>query len=66
VTEQVLAAENAPDEIRYRAACSLEEHAIKLAEACLREYALRPDPVLRRAAADAALEMGRSRGGRGG
>jgi hypothetical protein len=46
-----------PDEIRYRAACSLREHAIKLAEACLREDAIAPDPVLRLAAADAALEL---------
>lgn len=49
-------AEN-PDEIRYRAACSLREHAIKLAEACLREDAIAPDPVLRLAAADAAIEL---------
>lgn len=46
-----------PAEIRYRAACSLEEHAIKMAEACLREDAIRPDPVLRLAAADAALRI---------
>ena len=46
-----------PEEIRYRAACSLHEHAIKLAEACLREDALAPDPWLRRAAADAALSL---------
>lgn len=46
-----------PDEIRYRAACSLHEHAIKLAEACLREDAISPDPMLRRAAADAALAL---------
>lgn len=45
------------DEIRYRAACSLREHAIKLAEACLREDALAPDPALRLAAADAALAL---------
>lgn len=49
-------AEN-PDEIRYRAACSLREHAIKLAEACLREDTISPDPVLRLAAADAAIEL---------
>lgn len=46
-----------PAELRYRAACSLEEHAIKLCEACLREDALRPDPVFRLAAADAALHL---------
>lgn len=45
-------------EIRYRAACSLDEHAIKLAEACLREDRLAPDPALRLAAADAALHIG--------
>jgi len=46
------------DEIRYRAACSLNDHAIKYAEACLREDALRPHASLRRAAADAALALG--------
>ena len=51
-----LAAE--PAEIRYRAACSLDDHAVKLAEACLREDAAAPDPVLRLAAADAALHLG--------
>jgi hypothetical protein len=53
-------------EIGYRAACSVEEHAIKLAEACLREDALSPHPWLRLAAADAAVSFGTSRGGRGG
>ena len=53
-----------PAEIRYRAACSLEEHAIKLSEACLREHALRADPILLAAAADAAvhLDAGAGRG----
>ena len=51
-------------EIRYRAACSLEEHAIKMAEACLREHAVRPDPVLPLAAADAAIHLDGG-GGRG-
>ena len=46
-----------PDEIRYRAACSLDEHAIKFAEACLREHRLEPDPVLCLAAADAAITL---------
>jgi hypothetical protein len=46
-----------PAEIRYRAACSLEEHAIKLAEAALREDAAGPHPCLRLAAADAALHL---------
>lgn len=49
------------DEIRYRAACSLEEHAIKLAEACLREDRDGPDPVYRLAAAEAALHLDGSR-----
>ena len=34
------------------------DHAVKLAEACLREDALSPDPALRLAAADAALHLG--------
>lgn len=46
-----------PDELRYRAACSLEEHAIKFAAACLAEDAIDPDPVLLQAAADAALRL---------
>lgn len=45
------------DEIRYRAACSLEEHAVKLAEACWREDRRMADPVFRLAAADAALRL---------
>ena len=45
-------------EIRYHAACSIEEHAIKMTEACWREDRRRPDPIFRRAAADAALEIG--------
>ncbi|MEZ4333935.1 MAG: hypothetical protein R3F35_19455 [Myxococcota bacterium] len=49
------------DEIRYRAACSLEEHAIKVAEACRREDRERPHPDLRLAAADAALRLDGSR-----
>lgn len=55
----------APDEMRYRAACSAEEHAIKLCEACLRENGIAPDPRLRWAAADAAIRMGTSAGARG-
>ncbi len=50
-----LAAELA--EIRYRAACSLEEHAIKFSEACLRENAIEPAPVFALAAADAAIHL---------
>jgi hypothetical protein len=45
------------EEVRYRAACSLQEHAIPFAEACLREEALAPAPELRLAAADAALRL---------
>lgn len=44
-------------EIRYRAACSVHEHAIMMAQACLREDAISPNPVFRRAAADAALRL---------
>ena len=54
---EVEALARSPEEIRYRAACSLHEHAIKLAEACLREDELAPDPLLRLAAADAALSL---------
>ncbi|MFT5443934.1 MAG: hypothetical protein ACI8W3_002985, partial [Myxococcota bacterium] len=43
------------NETRYRAACSIHEHAILMAEACLREDATAPDRLLRLAAADAAL-----------
>jgi hypothetical protein len=45
------------DEIRYRAACSIQEHAIKMVEACLRADARAPDPIFRLAAADAALRL---------
>lgn len=45
------------DEIRYHAACSIQEHSIKMAEACWREDRHRPDPAFRRAAADAALKI---------
>lgn len=54
--ESVALAEN-PAEVRYRAACSLEEHAIKFTEACLREDAVASDPVFRLAAADAAIHL---------
>lgn len=43
------------DEIRYHAACSLQEHAIKMVEACWREDQVEEAEVLRLAAADAAL-----------
>ena len=45
------------DEIRYRAATSIQEHAIKMAEACWREDRIAPDPVFRLAAADAAIKL---------
>ena len=43
------------DELRYRAACSLDEHAIKFVAACLREDEIESAPVFRLAAADAAM-----------
>jgi hypothetical protein len=49
------------DEIRYRAACSIQEHAIKMAEACWREDRLAPDPILALAAADAAVKLAERR-----
>lgn len=58
-------ADNA-DELRYRAACSGDEQAIMLAEACLRAHAVRPRAVLMQAAADAALNFETTHGGRGG
>jgi len=54
------------DELRYRAACSLQEHAIKLTEACWRENRIQADERFRRAAADAITHLGVSWGGRGG
>jgi hypothetical protein len=44
-------------ELRYRAACSLEEHAIKFTEACLRENEVHPDPIFLLAAADASIHL---------
>ncbi len=49
------------DEIRYRAACSIQEHAIKMVDACLRLDRLAPDPIHRLVAADAALRLEGSR-----
>ncbi len=57
VDDEVARVAESWDEIRYRAACSLEEHAVKMAEACWREDRLGPDPILRQAAADAALRL---------
>jgi Questin oxidase-like len=45
------------DEIRYRAACSIQEHAIKMTEACMRSDRMDPDPIFRLAAAEAALRL---------
>lgn len=50
-------AEN-PDELRYVAANTGEEHVIKFCEAALRENALAPDPNYLLAAADATLRLG--------
>ncbi len=47
-----------PDEMRYVAANSGEEHVLKFCEAALRENALSPDPVYLLAAADATLRIG--------
>jgi len=44
-------------EIRYHAACSLQEHSIKMVEACWREDQIAADAIFRRAAADAALQI---------
>lgn len=45
------------EEMRYRAACSLEEHVIKLTEVCWREDRFRSDERFRLAAADAILSL---------
>lgn len=45
------------DEIRYHAACSIQEHSIKMVDACWREDRHRENPAFRRAAADAALKI---------
>jgi hypothetical protein len=65
IDEEILRTAESWDEIRYRAACSIQEHAIKMAEACLRADRQGPDPIYRIAAADAAirLEGTRSTGG---
>lgn len=47
-----------PAELRYRAACSLEEHAIKLTEACLRQAERGASDAFRQVAADAAIHLG--------
>ena len=45
------------DEVRYRGACSMHEHAIVMTEACISEDAANPHSTLRLAAADAALRL---------
>ena len=56
--EEVLRVAGDWDEIRYHAACSIQEHSIKMVEACWREDRLTADSIFRRAAADAALKIG--------
>ena len=56
--EEVLRVAGDWDEARYHAACSIQEHAIKMAEACWREDLRNPDPIFQRAGADAALKVG--------
>jgi len=65
IGEEVRRVAESREETRYRAACSVEEHSIKLTEACLREDAICPDERLRLCAADAALEIGASHAARG-
>jgi hypothetical protein len=47
----------AADELADAAAATLDAHAIKFTEACLREYALNPSPVYLVAAADATERL---------
>jgi hypothetical protein len=47
----------AADELAAAAAATLDAHAIKFTEACLREYALNPSPVYLVAAADATERL---------
>lgn len=61
VDDEVAKTAESWDEIRYRAACSIEEHAIKVACACWLEAREAADPCLALAAADAALRIDGSR-----
>lgn len=64
VDDEVAKTAGSWDEIRYRAACSIEEHAIKVACACwleARDAKEAADPVLALAASDAALRIDGSR-----
>ena len=65
IDEEILRTAESWDEIRYHAACSAQEHAIEMAETCLRADRQGPDPIYRIAAADATirLEGSRSTGG---
>ena len=56
--EEVLRVAGDWDETRYHAACSIQEHAIKMTEACWREDLRNPDPIFQRAGTDAALKVG--------
>lgn len=56
--EEVLRVAGDWDETRYHAACSIQEHAIKMTEACWREDRRNADPAFQRAGADAALKVG--------
>ena len=47
-----------PEDLIERAAATNEEHVIKLAEACLREYALNPKQVYLQAAQDSFKRLG--------
>lgn len=55
--EEVIRVSGDWNEIRYHAACSIQEHSIKMTEACWREDLHASDPIFRRAAADAALKI---------
>ncbi len=57
IDEEVIRVSQDWDEIRYHAARSIQEHSIKMTEACWREDRRAPDPIFRRAAADAALRI---------
>jgi len=62
IDDEVLRISQDPQEVRYRAACSLREHAIKLAECCLREQAIASSETLSLAAGDAAVNLENSGG----
>lgn len=48
------------EDLADRAVAAVDEHAIKMTEACLREYRIAPDPVFAAAAADVSARLGRS------